>query len=137
MRVPCFLPRCLASIPVGTEIIVVDSKSTDETVAIAKSFGAVVYERPFTNYAEQKNYALSLATRDWVLSLDADEELSGEFLKAFAPVEGAKVLGYRISRSLVFMDRKLSFGKTKDAPLRLFKRDSGKFDGAIHAMVNQ
>ena len=58
------------------EIIVVDSGSTDGTLEIAKSFGAKVFVEPWKGYAGQKNSAIEKATGDWILSLDADEELS-------------------------------------------------------------
>ena len=58
------------------EIIVVDSGSTDGTLEIAKSFGAKVFVEPWKGYAGQKNSAIEKASGDWILSLDADEELS-------------------------------------------------------------
>src|SRR5579864_8654667 len=60
------------------EIIVVDSGSTDHTVEIAKSFGAKVFIEEWKGYAAQKNSALDKATGDWILSLDADEEVDAE-----------------------------------------------------------
>ncbi len=57
------------------EIIIVDSGSTDRTVEIARSFGAKVFVEPWKGYAAQKNSAIEKATGDWVLSLDADEEV--------------------------------------------------------------
>jgi glycosyltransferase involved in cell wall biosynthesis len=71
------ISRCLTSLlPVADELIVVDSGSTDNTVALAKSLGAKVYHQPFLGHIEQKNYAASLAEHPWILSLDADEALS-------------------------------------------------------------
>ena len=77
------LARTLASVkPLVTdgkgEIIVVDSGSTDRTVEIAKSFGAKVYVEEWKGYAAQKNSAIDKATGDWILSLDADEEVDAE-----------------------------------------------------------
>ena len=66
------------------EIIVVDSGSTDRTVEIAKSFGARVFEEAWKGYAAQKNSAIEKATGDWILSLDADEELDGQLQQALA-----------------------------------------------------
>ena len=60
------------------EIIVVDSGSTDRTVEIAKSFGAKVFIEEWKGYAAQKNSAIDKATGDWILSLDADEEMGVE-----------------------------------------------------------
>src|SRR5579864_722941 len=60
------------------EIIVVDSGSTDRTVEIAKSFGAKVFVEEWKGYAAQKNSAIDKASGDWILSLDADEEVSVE-----------------------------------------------------------
>jgi glycosyltransferase involved in cell wall biosynthesis len=64
------------------EIIVVDSGSTDRTLEIAKLFGAKIFVEPWKGYAGQKNSAIEKATGDWILSLDADEELSGELQEA-------------------------------------------------------
>src|SRR6266481_1716654 len=73
------LPRALASLQgIADEIVVVDSGSTDRTEEIARSCGAAFRVRPWTNYSEQKNYAASRAQNEWILSLDADEELSSE-----------------------------------------------------------
>jgi glycosyltransferase involved in cell wall biosynthesis len=63
------------------EIIVVDSGSTDRTVEIARYFGARVFTEPWKGFAAQKNSAIGKATGEWVLSLDADEEVSAEFCK--------------------------------------------------------
>ena len=76
------LPRCLQSVQsVADEVIVVDSDSTDGTPELAESLGARVFQRPFTTFADQKNWAESQATQPYILSLDADEAL-GEALLA-------------------------------------------------------
>ncbi len=73
------LPRALASLSgVADEIILVDSGSTDRTCDIARDSGARVYSRKLDSLAEQKNYAASFASNDWILSIDCDEELSPE-----------------------------------------------------------
>lgn len=69
------LPRTLGSVKWADEIIVVDSGSTDRTVEIARSFGAKVFVEPWKGFAAQKNSALVKATGDWILNLDADEEV--------------------------------------------------------------
>jgi glycosyltransferase involved in cell wall biosynthesis len=64
------------------EVIVVDSGSTDRTIAIAKSFGAKVYVEEWKGFAAQKNSAIDKAIGDWILSLDADEELDSQLQQA-------------------------------------------------------
>ena len=73
---------CLDSLAFCAERIVVDSGSTDATVEIAKQKGARVEFHQWRGYGPQKNYALSLATGDWVLSIDADERVSPELAAA-------------------------------------------------------
>ena len=77
------------------EIIVVDSGSTDRTVEIAKSYGAKVFIEEWKGYAAQKNSAIDKAIGEWILSLDADEEVSIELAKEIAEllsIEGGKIL---------------------------------------------
>jgi glycosyltransferase involved in cell wall biosynthesis len=73
-----FLPQCLESIKAFVdEIIIVDTGSTDGTVAIAESFGAKIYHHPWENdFSKHRNQSLSYATGDWILQIDADEELA-------------------------------------------------------------
>src|SRR5882757_1596803 len=73
------LPRTLASVHFAREVIVVDSGSTDRTLEIAASFPNVkVVSEPWKGFSAQKNSAIEKCTSQWVLSLDADEELSSE-----------------------------------------------------------
>lgn len=131
------IKQCLQSLPRGSEVCVLDSGSTDATVALAKSLGARVESRAFTDYAEQKNAAVAMATRPWVLSIDADEVLTPPLAHAVvqATAKDGPEAGYRVPRRLIFMGRKLRFGKSSDAPLRLFRKDKGRFEAAIHEQV--
>jgi glycosyltransferase involved in cell wall biosynthesis len=70
------LARTLASVAWAEEILIVDSGSTDRTAEIARSFGARVIEREWPGFATQKNFAIEQCSGTWVLSLDADEELT-------------------------------------------------------------
>src|SRR5258708_20639333 len=73
------LPRALASLAgIADEIILVDSASTDRTCEIARTFGARVYTRKLDSFSEQKNYAASLSSNVWFLSIDSDHEFSPE-----------------------------------------------------------
>ena len=70
------IKRSVTSAMFADEVIVVDSGSTDRTTEIAKSCGAHVHQHPFTGYGQQKNYAASLCQGEWILNIDADEEIS-------------------------------------------------------------
>ena len=77
------LPRCLNSIKhLIDELIVVDTGSTDKTIEIAESFGAKIYHHPWeNNFSKHRNQSLGYATGDWILLVDADEELNAYHLK--------------------------------------------------------
>lgn len=133
------LGRCLESLPAGCEIIVLDSGSTDRTEAIAREHGAVFSLRPFEDYSSQKNAAIDLATRHWVLSLDADEELDSKLRTAILDVAGEASghhIAFPVKRRLVFQGKLMRFGKTSDAPLRLFRRDKTRFVEPIHERLD-
>ena len=124
------------------EIIVVDSGSTDKTVEIAKSFGAKVFAEQWKGYAAQKNSAIEKASGDWILSLDADEELDGPLQKSLAdtlegPEGDKKVAGIWIVRKNEFLGRWIRHGGFwPDPKLRLFRRGFGRFeDRAVHETV--
>ena len=70
------LGSALASVAWADEIVVVDSHSTDDTVAIARQYTERVVVHDWLGHIEQKNYAASLASHDWILSLDADERVT-------------------------------------------------------------
>jgi len=70
------LPRTLASVQFADQIVVLDSGSTDRTVEIARAANAAVYQEPWHGFAAAKNSAIAKCTGEWVLSLDADEELT-------------------------------------------------------------
>src|SRR5271156_4652825 len=72
------LARTLASVQFADEIIVLDSGSTDRTRDIAAQFNATLYTEPSSEFSAHKNHAIERCTSDWVLSLDADEELSAD-----------------------------------------------------------
>jgi glycosyltransferase involved in cell wall biosynthesis len=119
------------------EIIVVDSGSTDRTVEIAKSFGAKVFAENWKGYASQKNSAIDKATGDWILSLDADEELgpglSGEVYAAIEEAQARSVIsapvGFWILRKNFFLGRWIRHGGFwPDRKLRLFRKGIARFE---------
>jgi glycosyltransferase involved in cell wall biosynthesis len=124
------IAQCLKSAWFCDEKIVIDSFSTDNTVAIARDLGANVVQHEFTNYVMQKQMALDRATGDWVLLMDADEQathdLGEEILRAVASDEAD---GYRIRRILYHLSHYHSHAIYPDTPLRLFKRSLGHIGG--------
>ncbi len=128
------IARCLDSLSWADEIIVVDARSTDGTVRLVREYGARVEVRAFTDYADQKNYAVSLAGGEWVLSVDADEVVSPALRdEILGAAERPDADGYRIRRRSRIFGRVFRFtGTQDDAPLRLFRKAKGRFEGAIH-----
>jgi glycosyltransferase involved in cell wall biosynthesis len=140
------LPGCLASLAwVDQVVVVVDGASRDSTLAIAQSLADVVVVRDFDDFASQRNAGLALASGDWVFAIDADEratpELAAEVRQALArPVSepGAEAVpsGYRVPIQSVILGRPFGFSGTQhDRPLRLFRREAGRWVGAVHETV--
>lgn len=131
--------RTLDSLRWTDEQCVVDSDSSDHTVEICRSKGAYVSHRLFDNFAQQKNFALSLAIHEWVLSIDADEIVTSELANEIRQkvTSESPVCGYRIKRRNYFLRKPLKFaGQGNDYPLRLFRKAKGKFVGIIHETVS-
>lgn len=130
---------CLESVAFADEFIVVDSGSTDNTVALARDFGARVVVTPdWPGFGPQKNRALDLATGDWVLSLDADERVTPALASEIQAVLAAPAAqAYEIARLSDFCGRFIRHsGWWPDYVLRLFKRDVARFtDAAVHERV--
>ena len=119
------LPRTLASVRWADEILVVDAGSTDRTVAVAESFGATVLHQSWQGFAAQKNFALSHCTGTWILSLDADEELTPELqdeIRTLLPTD-PPIDAFALKRRNLFLGRWIRHGGLyPDAKLRLFRR---------------
>src|SRR5690606_33522267 len=93
------IEACLDSVSFCDERIVVDSGSDDATVALAEAKGARVVQHAWEGFGPQKNFALSLAQGEWVLSLDADERVSPELASQIAQaVSGGQADGYEMPR---------------------------------------
>ncbi|HVO77185.1 MAG TPA: glycosyltransferase family 2 protein [Candidatus Bathyarchaeia archaeon] len=123
------IARCLESVPGAGEIVVVDSFSADRTVEIARAHGARVFQRKFTSAADQKNWAIGKAEKDWILLLDADEALSPELLGEIAgSLAAPHADGYWLRRRSEFLGRSIRFcGWHDDRVLRLFRRGTGVY----------
>jgi glycosyltransferase involved in cell wall biosynthesis len=124
------IARALASLAWCDEVLVVDSGSTDRTVEVCEAYGSKVLQREFTGYGEQKSWAVTQAANDWILALDADEEvpaaLKDEILSKLARTENCS--GYYIPITTVLWDQVVRTGHRHTKPkLRLFDRRFGNF----------
>ena len=129
---------CLASVAFCDERIVVDSGSTDDTVSIARQSGARVEARPWAGFGPQKNFALSLTTGDWVLSLDADERVTEALAEEIKRAVASEAFdGYDMPRLSTFCGRTMRHsGWYPDHVLRLFRRGRARFtDDLVHERV--
>ena len=129
----------LESVAWAGDIVVVDSGSSDDTVAIARRFTDRVFTRGWEGYGAQKNYATGLAAHDWVLSLDADERVSPELVEEIQEVirRSPTVAGYRIPRTNRYLDRWIkSTDWYPDNQLRLYDRRVAKWNSRyVHESV--
>ena len=130
------LPRALESLKeIADEIIVVDSGSTDRTAEIAKANGAKFVEHPWTSYAEQKNYAAQCASNDWILSMDADEQLSSPLQTSLLSWKKRtpEYCAYEMARKTFYLGAWIEHsGWYPDFQRRLYRRDQAEFSGIVH-----
>ena len=127
--------RALASVQFAADIVVVDALSTDKTAEIARTYGARVIPRAWTNFCEQRNFSLSQAKFDWVLVIDADEAASFElqkWLTEFFKGEPGS-FGYKIKRAEYFLGHRIHGACWNPSYQdRFFRRDKAKYVGEIH-----
>jgi glycosyltransferase involved in cell wall biosynthesis len=133
------LRQCLESVRWADEIVIVDSGSTDSTLAIAREFTDRIAHHDWMGYGPQKQFAVGLAKNDWILSLDADESLSPELAENIRRLlqERPAFSAYELRRRNQFMGRCLRHGEGyPDLVLRLFDRRHARWsDDAVHEKV--
>ncbi len=126
---------------IADEMLVVDSGSDDKTIEIANEKGARVVHQDWLGYAGQKNFALSLAKSDWLLSLDADEIMTPEAVAEVKEIISGETVGkcdgYKIPRVLYIGEHPVRHGGFyPDAQLRLIQNGKGKFrDRMVHERI--
>ena len=121
---------------IADEIIVVDSNSTDKTVEIAESFGAKVYNETWKGFGPQKNSVIDKCLGEWILLIDADEELSPSLVEKILEIKNGKneFEVYKINRSSVCFGKRIKHGGwSNQYATRLWKKDSVKInDNLVH-----
>ena len=132
------LPRALASVKnLADEVIVVDMQSGDKTVEIAKQFGAQVYSHERTGYVEPaRNFAIDKATKDWVLIMDADEEVSDTLASKLKQiVKNPQADYYRLPRKNINFRRWIKNSRWwPDYNIRFFKKGTVTWNEIIHSV---
>jgi len=132
------IERCLNSVKFCDEIVVIDDFSTDKTVEVAKKFGASVIQRKLDgNFASQRNFCFEQCSGEWVIFLDADEEITPELKnEILKKVKDEEIDAYYIKRRDRWWGRWLRFGELwrvyHGGLLRLVRKNSGKWKGSVH-----
>jgi glycosyltransferase involved in cell wall biosynthesis len=133
------IEKCLESLKFADERLVVDSGSTDSTVAQSRAAGARVIETDWPGFGAQKNRAVDAARHDWLFSIDADEWVDDTLAQAIQAVlaQGTEFSAYRVSRLNQYRGKAIYHGNFgRDRPIRLFRKSAGRFsDVPVHESV--
>ena len=133
------IERCLKSLHWADEVLIYDSGSVDLTVEIAEKLGAKIFKGPWLGFGPTKKKATELATHDWIISVDADEEISDELSHEIKKTiaESSSQMAFKIPRLSFYMGRWIKYGGWyPDAQLRLFNKKSYQWNmAAIHEKV--
>lgn len=124
------ITACIESVRWTDGIVVLDSFSTDSTVALAQAAGALVLQRPWKNYAHNRNIALTEVEADWILFVDADERVTPELAHDIRRVvTSCSEVGWWIPRyNFIFGHRMRATGWYPDHQMRLLRRGSSHYD---------
>lgn len=132
------LPRVIASARFADEIIVVDDHSSDDSAQIAAKAGAKVYQHEFAGFGQQKNFAASKASNDWIFSIDADEEITPELrTSVLAAIAQNGAAFYSVDRHTFFSGKKIRHGGWyPDWVARLYDRRRVRFsEPKVHEVL--
>lgn len=131
---------CIKSLLWMDQIIVFDSGSTDDTIAICEKYGVKVVETDWQGFGIQKNRALSAATTDWVFSIDADERITPKLQQEISHIINSdhSYIAFKVPRQSFVLNRPVKYclSSKSDTPIRLFKRGYAKFtDELVHEKI--
>ncbi len=133
------IQRFLEDASYADEIILVDSFSTDQTIAIAKRFEKVkIFQREFNNFTDQKNFAINQATNDWVTFFDADEHIPVKLREEilYNVQHNQSIDAYYVHRKFYFQNKLIRFsGMQSDKQIRVFRKSKAKYKA--HLLVHE
>ncbi|MDG1040099.1 MAG: glycosyltransferase family 2 protein [Polaribacter sp.] len=133
------IENAIRSVDFADEIIVIDSFSTDQTIALAEKHNVKILQRVFDDFSTQKNYAIDLAKNDWIYILDADERvtqlLKEEILSNH--IAQSDCVGFYVKRTFYFLEKKIKYsGWQRDKVVRLFHRKFCRYNGVpVHELI--
>lgn len=132
------IERCLKSILWVDEIVIVDSYSTDNTIEICKKYNCKIIQTEWQGFGKTKKFAVDSASHDWILSIDADEEVTEQLkIKILDLLVAPDYYGFKIKRRSHYLGKEIKHcGWDRDYPLRLFNRQFANFnDKEVHESV--
>jgi len=134
------IARCIASLDgVADEVVVVDSHSTDGTQRICEQLGVRFLQREWDGYSPQRNFAVDAATNDWILAIDADEELSPQLRESILKVKAqGGYMNFSFNRKTNYCGQWINHsGWYPDTKFRLFDRRECRWEGIVHETLTQ
>mgnify|MGYP000424558260 CR=1 FL=1 len=132
------IAEAIQSVSFADEIIVIDSYSTDKTLAIAEQLNVKIIKRKFDDFSSQKNFAINQAKHNWIYILDADERVTPKVQKEILEaVKNPKdYVGFYVRRTFYFCGRRLDYGGCqRDKVVRLFLKEYCKYSGVVHETI--
>jgi glycosyltransferase involved in cell wall biosynthesis len=133
------IERCLKSLDWADELVVVDSGSTDGTYEICQRHTDKLYRREFQGHRDQYQYAADLTTRQWIMFVDADEEVPPELVEEIGGMLKSRaedVDGFFVYRRTCYLGKWIRYGGWyPDGEIRLYRRDKGRWEGGLHAKI--
>jgi glycosyltransferase involved in cell wall biosynthesis len=127
------LPACLDTVSWTDEIVVVDSHSKDSTAEVARKYTDAIYQKEYQGHIDKKRFAVSKASHDWVLSIDADERATPELveeIKAVLTKRGNRRVAYTMPRITWHLGRWIRHGEWHpDRVTRLFRKSRMRYEG--------
>jgi len=133
------IERCLKSLHWVEELVVVDSGSTDGTFEVCKQYTDKACQVAWKGHRDQYQYAADLTTRQWIMFVDADEEVPPELVEEIGRMlkdDATGVNGFFVCRRTYYLEKWIRYGGWfPDGEIRLYRRDKGRWEGGLHAKI--